>query len=77
VTHDSKPPIAIDNKHPDSYIEAEDPWNSAEVIEIANQAGKHDDLARYLQMARKLLREPKTELAYTYAKTDRLHDMEE
>ena len=30
-------------------------------------------------MARKLLREPKidTELAYAYAKTDRLHDMED
>ena len=40
---------------------------------------KHDDLVRYLQMARKTLREPKidTELAYAYAKTDRLHDMED
>ncbi|KAF8518034.1 hypothetical protein BU17DRAFT_76299 [Hysterangium stoloniferum] len=63
----------------DSYIKAEDPSNFAEVIEIANQAGKHDDLVRYLQMARKSLREPKvdTELAYAYAKTDRLHDMED
>lgn len=50
-----------------------------EVIEIASRAGKHDDLVRYLQMARKTLREPKidTELAYAYAKTDRLHDMED
>ncbi|KAI0044509.1 clathrin heavy chain 1 [Auriscalpium vulgare] len=63
----------------DSYIKAEDPSNFAEVIEIANHAGKHDDLVRYLQMARKTLREPKidTELAYAYAKTDRLHDMED
>ncbi|KAF8998593.1 clathrin heavy chain 1 [Cyathus striatus] len=63
----------------DSYIKAEDPSNFAEVIEIANHAGKHDDLVRYLQMARKSLREPKidTELAYAYAKTDRLHDMED
>ena len=63
----------------DSYIRAEDPTNFSEVIEIANQAGKHDDLVRYLQMARKSLREPKvdTELAYAYAKTDRLHDMED
>ncbi|KAF8582771.1 clathrin heavy chain 1 [Ramaria rubella] len=63
----------------DSYIKAEDPSNFLEVIEIANQAGKHDDLVRYLQMARKSLREPKvdTELAYAYAKTDRLHDMED
>jgi len=63
----------------DSYIKAEDPSNYAEVIEIANRAGKQDDLVRYLQMARKTLREPKidTELAYSYAKTDRLHDMED
>ncbi|EAU90123.2 clathrin heavy chain 1 [Coprinopsis cinerea okayama7 len=63
----------------DSYIKAQDPSNFEEVIEIANHAGKHDDLVRYLQMARKTLREPKidTELAYAYAKTDRLHDMED
>ncbi|KZT70754.1 clathrin heavy chain [Daedalea quercina L-15889] len=63
----------------DSYIKAEDPGNYVEVIEIASRAGKHDDLVRYLQMARKTLREPKidTELAYAYAKTDRLHDMED
>lgn len=63
----------------DSYIKAEDPSNFLEVIEISSRAGKHDDLVRYLQMARKSLREPKidTELAYAYAKTDRLHDMED
>ncbi|KAI8996350.1 clathrin heavy chain [Trametes punicea] len=63
----------------DSYIKAEDPSNYQEVIEIASRAGKYDDLVRYLQMARKSLREPKidTELAYAYAKTDRLHDMED
>lgn len=49
------------------------------MIEISSHAGKHDDLVRFLQMARKHLREPKidTELAYAYAKTDRLHDMED
>jgi hypothetical protein len=63
----------------DSYINAEDPANFAEVIEISNRAGKHDDLVRFLQMARKPLREPRidTELAYAYAKTDHLHDMED
>ncbi|KAJ3833038.1 armadillo-type protein [Lentinula raphanica] len=63
----------------DSYIKAQDPSNFAEVIEIADRAGKHDDLVRYLQMARKSLREPKidTELAFAYARTDRLHDMED
>ena len=44
MTDDSIALIEIDNKHPDSYIEAEDPWSFA--------AGKHDDLVRYLQMAR-------------------------
>ncbi|ODO11264.1 hypothetical protein I350_00039 [Cryptococcus amylolentus CBS 6273] len=63
----------------DSYIKADDPSNFEEVIEISNRAGKHDDLVRFLQMARKTAREPKidTELAYAYAKTSRLHDMEE
>jgi len=63
----------------DSYIKAEDPSNFNEVIEISTRADKHEDLVRYLQMARKSLREPKidTELAYAYAKTDRLHDMED
>jgi clathrin heavy chain len=63
----------------DSYIKAEDPSNFNEVIEIATRADKHEDLVRYLQMARKSLREPKidTELAHAYAKTDRLHDMED
>ncbi|KAL6297964.1 armadillo-type protein [Sparassis latifolia] len=38
-----------------------------------------DDLAKYLQMVRKTLREPKIdmELAYAYGKTDRLHDMKD
>jgi clathrin heavy chain len=63
----------------DSYIKAGDPSNFNEVIEIATRADKHEDLVRYLQMARKSLREPKidTELAHAYAKTDRLHDMED
>jgi clathrin heavy chain len=63
----------------DSYIKAEDPSNFLEVIEISTRAGKHEELVRYLQMARKSLREPKIdiELAHAYAKTDRLHDMED
>lgn len=63
----------------DSYIKASDPTNYLEVIEIANRANKAEELVKYLQMARNLLREPKidTELAFAYAKTDRLHDMEE
>jgi clathrin heavy chain len=44
-----------------------------EVIEIADHAGKHDELVKYLQIACKTLREPKidTELADAYAKMDR------
>lgn len=63
----------------DSYIRADDPANYLEVIETASRAAKHDDLVRYLQMARITLREPAidTELAFAYARTDRLHDMEE
>ncbi|KAL8278246.1 hypothetical protein RQP46_009419 [Phenoliferia psychrophenolica] len=63
----------------DSYIRADDPANYLEVIETSSRAAKHDDLVRYLQMARKTLREPAidTELAFAYARTDRLHDMEE
>jgi clathrin heavy chain len=45
----------------DSYIKAEDecPSNFAGAIEISSHAAKHDDLVRFLQMARKTLREPK------------------
>lgn len=63
----------------ESYIKAEDPSNYVEVIEVSSRADKYDDLVRYLQMARKSLREPAidTELAVAYARTDRLHDMED
>jgi clathrin heavy chain len=65
----------------DSYIKAADPSNFAEVIEISSHAGKHGDLVHFLRTARKSLRGPKIdmelELAYVYAKTDRLHDMQD
>ena len=35
----------------DSYIKAEDLANFAEVIEISNRAGKHDDLVRFKWLA--------------------------
>ena len=58
----------------DSYVRAEDPSNFEEVIEIAERAGREEELIRYLQMARKLTREPKidTEYAYCLAKAHRL-----
>ncbi|ORY82573.1 putative clathrin heavy chain [Protomyces lactucae-debilis] len=63
----------------DSYIKAQDPGNYAEVIEIADRAGKSEDLIRFLQMARKTVREPivDTSLLLSYAKTDRVHDLED
>lgn len=63
----------------DSYVKAEDPSNYAEVIEIAEHAGREEELIRFLQMARKKAREPliDTEYAYCLAKSNRLADMEE
>ena len=63
----------------DSYVKAEDPSNFAEVIEIAERAGREEELVRFLQMARKKAREPliDTEYAYCLAKANRLSDMEE
>ena len=63
----------------DSYIRANDPSNYMEVIEIASRAGKNEDLIRYLQMARKTVREPQVDgyLLLSFAKTDRLHDLED
>jgi len=50
-----------------------------EVIEISGRAGKYEDLTRYLQMARKTIREPQVDgyLMLSFAKTDRLHDLED
>ncbi|KAF9912226.1 hypothetical protein BX616_010375 [Lobosporangium transversale] len=63
----------------DSYIRANDPTNHAEVITLASRADKYEDLVRYLQMARKLSREPliESELLFAFAKTGRIADMEE
>lgn len=63
----------------DSYVKAEDPSNYAEVIEIAEHAGREEELIRFLQMARKKAREPliDTEYAYCLAKANRLADMED
>lgn len=63
----------------DSYVRAEDPSNFAEVIELAERAGREEELIRFLQMARKKAREPTidTEYAYCLAKANRLADMDE
>ncbi|KAG5976528.1 hypothetical protein E4U58_003360 [Claviceps cyperi] len=63
----------------ESYIKAEDPKNHTEVIEIATQAGKNEELVKYLRMARKTLREPiiDTALAFCYARLDQISELEE
>ena len=47
-----------------------------EVLEIASRAGKYDDLIRYLQMARKTIREPQVDgnILLLLAKIHHLHD---
>lgn len=63
----------------DSYIRAEDPGNYNEVIEIATQAGKDEELIKYLRMARMTKREPAidTALAFSYARTEQLSELED
>lgn len=63
----------------DSYIKADDADCYADVIAAAEKADEYGDLARYLQMARKKLRETmiETELCYAFAKTNALADLEE
>jgi len=63
----------------DSFIKADDPTSYLEVVNVATQSQSWEDLVRYLQMARKKARETfvETELAFAYAKTNRLADLEE
>ena len=63
----------------DSYIRAQDPGNYTEVIDLATQAGKDEDLIKFLRMARKTLREPPvdTALAFAYARTNQLAELED
>lgn len=61
-----------------SYIKAEDPSDYENVIEVAEQAGKFEELIPYLLMARKTLREKKIDgaLILAYAELDKLHEIE-
>lgn len=63
----------------ESYIRAQDPSNYSEVIETSIHAGKNDELIKYLKMARKTLRESPidTALAFAYARTDKLPELED
>ncbi|KAG5447542.1 Clathrin heavy chain 1 [Clonorchis sinensis] len=62
-----------------SYIRASDPSRYEDVVRIASASDHWEDLVRYLQMARKKTRETfiDSELAFAYAKTNRLSDLEE
>ena len=62
----------------DSYIKAKDSSNFATVIQVANQENKHDDLVRFLEMARKTKKERTidSELIYALARCERLADLE-
>ncbi|VDP40951.1 unnamed protein product, partial [Schistosoma curassoni] len=63
----------------DSYVKASDPSRFQAVSEAASNSGNWEDLVRYLQMARKKARETfiESELAFAYARTNRLSDLEE
>ena len=62
----------------DSYIKAADSATFENVIRIAEGEGKFEDLVRYLEMARKTLKERAVDSALTYAlaQTGRLADLE-
>ncbi|KAG7890259.1 hypothetical protein KL907_004218 [Ogataea polymorpha] len=61
-----------------SYLKANDPSNFEQVIDIAEHAGKEEELIPYLLMARQTLREPKIDGAIinAYAALDKLPEIE-
>lgn len=62
----------------DSYIKSKNPQNFEQVIEIAERAGKEEELVPFLDMARETLREPAIDnaLINCYANANRLTDIE-
>lgn len=62
----------------ESYIKANDASNYEAVIDIADSAGKFEELVKYLLMARKQLKEPKIdgELIIAYAELGKLNEIE-
>uniref|UniRef100_A0A1I8AX39 Clathrin heavy chain n=1 Tax=Steinernema glaseri TaxID=37863 RepID=A0A1I8AX39_9BILA len=63
----------------DSFIRADDPGSYLDVVAKCTETESWEDLVRYLQMARKKSRDSfiETELAFAYAKTNRLTDLDE
>lgn len=62
----------------ESYVKSKNPENYEQVIEIAEHAGKEQELIAFLDMARESLREPVIDgaLINSYASLDRLSDIE-
>ncbi|KAK4366722.1 hypothetical protein RND71_014602 [Anisodus tanguticus] len=63
----------------ESFIRANDATHFLDVIRAAEDADVYHDLVKYLLMVRQKTKEPKvdSELIYSYAKIDRLGDIEE
>lgn len=62
----------------DLYVKSKNPLNYKQVIEIAEHAGKLEELVGFLDMARETLREPEIDgaLIYAYANLERESDIE-
>jgi len=62
----------------DSYIKANDATNYEQVINVAEREAKFDDIVRYLEMARKSVKERVVDsaLVYALAQTAKLGDLE-
>mmetsp|Transcript_28677 Transcript_28677/g.48179 ORF Transcript_28677/g.48179 Transcript_28677/m.48179 type:complete len:1757 (+) Transcript_28677:68-5338(+) len=62
-----------------SFIKANDASMFSQLIEAAERGEAFEDLVKYLQMARKKVKESQidSELIYAYAKTNRLSELEE
>eukprot|EP01027_Heterolobosea_sp_BB2_P023662 GEZU01035605.1.p1 GENE.GEZU01035605.1~~GEZU01035605.1.p1 ORF type:complete len:1686 (+),score=716.16 GEZU01035605.1:148-5205(+) len=63
----------------DSFIRANDPSSFHEVIAAAERTDHYNELIKFLLMARKKVKDSHidTELVYSYAKTNRLADLED
>lgn len=62
----------------DSYVKSKNPQNYEQVIEIAERAGKEEELISFLDMARETLREPVIDnaLINSYASLGKLSEIE-
>jgi len=63
----------------DAHLKADNAADYMEVIQVAEQEGKYEELVQYLKMARTKAKDQlvDTELVYAYAKTEHLAEMEE